>query len=81
MTDAQKPAARPGPAEHSAGRPADQRGLLPAHVERCAGYMADGELREGCDDCRRRTDAPNEQQTHMMPPALVVFECHARIPA
>lgn len=68
-----------GPVEHTVGRPVKQRGRLAADVARCAGYMADGELREGCDDCRRRTDAPHERQTHMMPPALVVFECHARI--
>jgi hypothetical protein len=54
-------------------------GRLPADVARCAGYLADGELREGCADCRRRTDAPHERQVHMMPPALVAFECHARI--
>jgi len=52
---------------------------LPADVARCAGYRADGELREGCEDCRRRTDAPHERQVHMMPPHIVVFECHARI--
>lgn len=56
-----------------------QRARLAADVARCAGYRADGELRQGCDDCRRRTDPPHERQTHMMPPAVVVFECHARI--
>ena len=24
-------------------------------------------------------NVPHERQTHMMPPAIVVFECHARI--
>jgi hypothetical protein len=56
-----------------------ERARLAADVARCAGYRADGELREGCDDCRRHTDPPHERQTHMMPPAVVVFECHARI--
>lgn len=51
----------------------------PADVARCAGYRADGELRDGCEDCRRRTDAPHERQVHMMPPHIVVFECHGRI--
>lgn len=67
------------PVERLVGRPAPERGRLAADVARCAGYRADGELREGCEDCRRRTDPPHERQTHMMPPHIVVFECHARI--
>jgi hypothetical protein len=59
--------------------PTEAPGQPSALLQRCAGYRADGELREGCDDCRRRTDPPHERQTHMMPPAVVVFECHARI--
>jgi hypothetical protein len=67
------------PPHGTVGRPDPKRAKLAADVARCAGYRADGELREGCDDCRRRTDPPHERQTHMMPPAVVVFECHARI--
>ena len=67
------------PLECGVGQLEPERARLAADVARCAGYRADGELREGCDDCRRRTDAPHERQTYMMPPALVVFECHARI--
>lgn len=66
-------------AERSVGRPLLERGRLAADVARCAGYLAGGDLRDGCDDCRRRTDAPHERQVHMMPPHIVVFECHARI--
>jgi len=68
-----------GQVERPVGRLEPERARLAADVARCAGYRADGELREGCEDCRRRTDAPHERQTHMMPPAIVVFECHARI--
>ena len=67
------------PLECGVGQLEPERARLAADVARCAGYRADGELREGCEDCRRRTDAPHERQTYMMPPALVVFECHARI--
>jgi hypothetical protein len=55
---------------------------LPADVARCNGYRADGELRDGCEDCQRRTSPPpNPERVWMMaPPVLVVFECEARIP-
>ena len=55
---------------------------LPADVARCPGYWADGELREGCPDCQRRTSAPADPARVLMmaPPVLVVFECWARIP-
>ena len=54
---------------------------LPADVARCAGYSADGDWREGCDDCLRRTSPPVDPQRvwMMAPPALVVFECESRI--
>lgn len=68
-----------GRLDRRVGRPVPERARLAADVARCAGYRADEELREGCEDCRRRTDAPHERQTHMMPPVIVVFECHARI--
>lgn len=54
---------------------------LPADVARCSGAEADdGSLRDGCDDCRRRTDRSFfPQAAWMAPPPLVVFECEARI--
>jgi hypothetical protein len=55
---------------------------LPADVARCPGYSAEGQWREGCDDCKRRTSPPvNHDRVLMMaPPSIVVFECEARIP-
>lgn len=56
-------------------------GPLPADVARCQGYEPEpGDWREGCEDCRRRTDRSTfPLQLWMAPPALVVFECEARI--
>jgi hypothetical protein len=60
-----------------------ERGVrrLPADVARCPGYEPDpGDLREGCEDCRRRTDRSKfPLQAWMEPPPIVVFECEARI--
>lgn len=54
--------------------------ILPADVARCKGVQADGEWRDGCEDCRRRTDAPHTQrQAWTDAPKLVVFECELRI--
>ena len=61
------------------GRPAPERARLAADVARCAGYRADGELREGCEDCRRRTTGSGDRIVWMSPPLIVVFECEARI--
>jgi len=66
--------------DRSVGRPAPKR--LAADVARCPGYETDeGGLREGCEDCRRRTDrsAFDERIWMMAPPLIVVFECEARI--
>lgn len=52
---------------------------LPADVARCAGVIDEGQWREGCEDCRRRTDPPHDRQVHMQPPLIVAFECEARI--
>lgn len=54
---------------------------LPADVARCPGYQADGEWREGCEDCMRRTAAPAEHPrvANMLPPPIVAFECEYRI--
>lgn len=54
---------------------------LPNDVARCPGYQADGEWREGCEDCLRRT-APVKVggwHTLMSPPAVIAFECEYRI--
>jgi hypothetical protein len=54
---------------------------LPADVARCQGYWANDELREGCDDCQRRTSGhhPGDRTLWVSPPPLVVFECELRI--
>ncbi len=56
-------------------------GLLAADVARCAGYKADGEWREGCEDCMRRTVPPVDPERVWMiaPPLVIVFECPYRI--
>lgn len=50
---------------------------LPADVARCHGYGSDGDWREGCEDCLRRTSPPvdPERVWRMTPPAIIVFEC------
>lgn len=69
-----------GPDERRVGRPGPMR--LAADVARCGGYEnEEGDLREGCDDCLRRTDRGDfPMQSWMAPPLIVVFECEARIP-
>lgn len=53
---------------------------LPNDVARCTGYLVDDELREGCEDCMRRTShATGDWVSHMYPPIIVVFECESRI--
>lgn len=54
---------------------------LPGDVARCPGYQADGEWRDGCEDCMRRTAPPADPDRvwWMAPPVLVVIECEARI--
>lgn len=55
--------------------------FLPNDVARCPGYQADGEWREGCEDCLRRTAPPgNPDRVLMMrPPGIIAFECEYRI--
>lgn len=73
-------AAGEGPVERGVGRLVEKRSRLPADVARCTGYEADGELRDGCEDCRRRTDRSTfPLQVWMAPPLIVAFECEARI--
>lgn len=57
------------------------RNWLPGDVARCQGVQTDGEWREGCEDCLRRTAPPaNPERVVMMaPPVIIVFECEARI--
>lgn len=59
----------------------DKRMPLPADVARCPGYQADGDWREGCEDCLRRTAPPidHPRVAHMLPPPVVAFECEFRI--
>lgn len=54
---------------------------LLADVARCQGVNVEGQWREGCEDCMRRTSlAPDPQRVLWMgPPELVVFECESRI--
>jgi hypothetical protein len=54
---------------------------LPADVARCPGVQAEGQWREGCEDCLRRTAAPidHPRVAHMAPPAVIAFECEFRI--
>ena len=53
---------------------------LPYDVHRCAGAQYDGEWREGCDDCLRRTSPGDpDRQAWIDAPLLVVFECEHRI--
>lgn len=52
---------------------------LPADVARCPGYQADGEWREGCEGCLRRTAvaADHSRVAHMAPPPVIAFEMAA----
>ena len=59
---------------------------LPYDTARCAGVQYDGEWREGCDDCMRRTAIDEDFKkgagariVYMTPPALVVFWCEFHI--
>lgn len=47
---------------------------------RCPGAVYDGELREGCEDCKRRESPETSESVYWItPPEIVVFECEARI--
>ena len=55
---------------------------LPYDTARCAGVQYDGEWREGCEDCLRRTSAGYPgRQLWIEAPLLVAFECEYRIVA
>ena len=57
------------------------KAVLPADVARCPGIGDDVEgWREGCEDCRRRTDPkPWPFVVAMTPPPIIAFECEHRI--
>lgn len=46
-------------------------------VFRCNGVQIDGEWREGCETCLRRTTPPRDPDRAVMmePPRIIVFEC------
>ena len=51
---------------------------LPHDIARCPGVGSDADgWREGCEDCRRRTEPGGRVQ--MSPPPIVVFECEYRL--
>ena len=53
--------------------------MLSFDTQRCPGVSEDGEFREGCEDCLRRTEPGGDPQWTMTPPEIIVFECEARI--
>ncbi len=54
---------------------------LPADVARCPGYELDnGTLRDGCEDCLRRTDRSTFPLSWWVDaPPVIVIECELRI--
>lgn len=48
---------------------------LPYDVARCPGYQADGEWRDGCETCLRRTAPAGPRSPFIEPPPIIVFEC------
>lgn len=52
---------------------------LPATVARCDGVLIDGDWREGCETCLRRTSgAPvPEMVPRIVPEPILAFECFA----
>lgn len=52
---------------------------LPYDIARCAGVQYDGDWREGCEDCLRRTSPGGPMSPWIEAPVIVVFECEYRI--
>ncbi len=49
-------------------------------ISRCHGVNIDGDWREGCEDCLRRTEPGHPtRQAYIVPPVIVVFECEYRL--
>jgi hypothetical protein len=48
---------------------------LPNDFARCNGVKEEGEWREGCDTCLRRTAPRPEMVTLVDPPTIIAFEC------
>ena len=54
---------------------------LPADVARCPGVNLEGEWREGCESCARRTDRTDHPRvSHMTPPPIIALWCESHIP-
>ena len=56
-----------------------KRTTLPNDYARCNGVKIDGEWREGCEDCLRRTAPRPEIYSIIQPPPIIAFECENRI--
>ena len=54
---------------------------LPYDVSRCAGVQYDGDWREGCEDCLRRTSPGGPMSPTIEAPVMIVFWCEYRIGA
>jgi len=54
---------------------------LPADVARCAGVQLDGDWREGCEQCLRRTSPAGPWTPWIEPPHIIVCECEYLIEA
>jgi len=52
---------------------------LPNNVSRCSGVNYEGDWRDGCEDCLRRTSKSGPRTLWIEPPLVVVFECEYRI--
>lgn len=72
-----RPAAEPASAPAADdGMPEPVAHMYPSDLDRCPGYWADGELREGCDDCLRRTSpSPTDRVGWMAPPRVACACC------
>lgn len=54
---------------------------LPYDIARCPGVGYEGQWREGCEDCLRRTAPgnPRSPQAYIQAPPVIAFECEFRI--
>jgi hypothetical protein len=48
---------------------------LPDDIARCTGAGLEGEMREECETCLRRTEPRIGEVQWMLPPPIVAFEC------